>query len=223
MPANTEALRTKYEVLTNLWLLAQSRRRGRKMYADFTELNWMRFAKEQLNEDTFGLQRDIHRAHLLGHIASSKNTNLRKEAPRLCFEEGYSIQEALWSAYADPQHRMKHWIQLAVSNSKSASSCADQQKMATLESKVAELERKTRSHPPQRAIKGAGKRQEKQRRTTRSPGRRSERYWQKQGSEKERQQKQRRRQSRLHYRHRLEVRRPHGLHLEQQKGSTTGI
>ena len=54
---------------------------------------------------------------------------------------------------------MKHWIQfLAVANSKSVSSNADQQKVATLERKVAELERKARSHPPpQRAIKRAGK------------------------------------------------------------------
>ena len=59
MPANTEALRTKYEVLTNLWLLAQSRQPGRKMYADFTENTWPKFLKELLNEDNFGLQRDV--------------------------------------------------------------------------------------------------------------------------------------------------------------------
>ena len=59
MPANTEALRTKYEVLTNLWLLAQSRQPGRNMYADFTENTWPKFQKELLNEDNFGLQRDI--------------------------------------------------------------------------------------------------------------------------------------------------------------------
>ena len=39
MPANTAALRTKYDVPTNLWLLAQSR----KMYADFTENTWPKF------------------------------------------------------------------------------------------------------------------------------------------------------------------------------------
>ena len=59
MPATTEALRTKYEVLTNLWLLAQSRHPGPKMYADFTENTWPKFLKELLNEDNFGLQRDI--------------------------------------------------------------------------------------------------------------------------------------------------------------------
>ena len=162
MPATTEALRTKYEVLTNLWLLAQSRQPGRKMYADFTENTWPKFLKELLNEDNFGLQREIQGevwatpawTHCLEY-----EYQLRKEALRLCLEDGYSIQEALWSAYADPQHRMKHWIQLlAVANSKSSNSNADQQKIATLERKVAELGRKNRSGPPpQRTIKGTGK------------------------------------------------------------------
>ena len=118
--------------------------------------------KELLTEDNFGLQRDIQ-----GEVWSTLawthcleyEYQLRKEAPRPCFEEGFSIQEALWSAYADPQHRTKHWIQLlAKANSRSSSSNAEQQKVATLERKVAELERKNRSGPPpQRAIKGTGK------------------------------------------------------------------
>ena len=54
MLANTEALPTKNEVLTNLWLLP-----GRKMYADFTENTWPKFLEELLIEDNFGLQRDI--------------------------------------------------------------------------------------------------------------------------------------------------------------------
>ena len=162
IPSTTEALRTKYEVLSNLWLLEQSRQPGRKMYADFTENTWQKFLKELLNEDNFGLQREIQGevwatpawTHCLEY-----EYQLRKEALRLCFEDGYSIQEALWSAYADPQLRMKHWIQLlAVANSKSSSSNADQQKIATLERRTAELERKIRSGPPpQRAIKGTSK------------------------------------------------------------------
>ena len=159
MPANTEALRTKYEVLTNLWLLAQSRQPGRKMYADFTENTWPKFFKELPNEDNFGLQRDIQGevwttfTHCLRY-----EYQLRKEASRLCFEEGFSIQEALWSAYADPQHRMKHWIQLlAIANSRSSSSNADQQKVATLERKVAKLERKSRAHLHNERLKAQAK------------------------------------------------------------------
>ena len=48
---------------------------------------------------------------------------LRKEALRLIREQGLSIQRALWTAYEDPQHRMKNWIPfLAVANSRSQSS-----------------------------------------------------------------------------------------------------
>ena len=57
MPASTEALRTKYEVLSNLWLLSQSRQPGKKMYADLSENTWPKFLKELLNEDNFGFQR----------------------------------------------------------------------------------------------------------------------------------------------------------------------
>ena len=57
MPANTEALRTKYEVLTNFWLLTQSRQPGRKMYTDFTENTWPQFLKELLNEDNFAKEK----------------------------------------------------------------------------------------------------------------------------------------------------------------------
>ena len=54
---------------------------------------------------------------------------------------------------------MKHWIQLlAIGNCRSSSSNADQQKVATLERKVAELERNNSfGPPPKRAIKGTGK------------------------------------------------------------------
>ena len=54
---------------------------------------------------------------------------------------------------------MRRWIQLlANANCRSSSSNADQQKIATLERKVAELERNNRfGPPPQRAIKGTGK------------------------------------------------------------------
>ena len=80
------------------------------MYADFTENTWPKFLKELLNEDNFGLQRDIQgevwATPAWTHCLEYEN-QLRKEALRLCFEEGFSIQGALWSAYADPQHRIK--------------------------------------------------------------------------------------------------------------------
>ena len=65
-PANTEQLRTKYEVFTNLWLLARSRQPGRNMYEDLTESTWMKFLKELLIEDNFALHRVIQ-GQVWGH------------------------------------------------------------------------------------------------------------------------------------------------------------
>ena len=37
---------------------------------------------------------------------------LRRETMKLCREQGYSIQAALWVAYRNQEHRLKHWITL---------------------------------------------------------------------------------------------------------------
>ena len=138
------------------------------MYADFSDNTWPKFLKELLNEDNFGFQRDIQ-----GEIWATPawthcleyEFQLRKEALRLCFEEGYGIQEALWSALADPQHRMKHWIQLlAVANSKSSSSVSDRPELTSLRRRIADLERSLYHPQPQRAIKGSSKGQRNKRR-----------------------------------------------------------
>ena len=73
---------------------------------------------------------------------------LRKEALRLIRDQGVSIQQALWAAYADPQHRMKHWITcLTVANSRSQSSKALMDEVALLRKEVVAL-RSQRSRSP---------------------------------------------------------------------------
>ena len=170
MPSNTEALRTKYEVLTSLWFFAQSRQPGREMLADFTahldEFSERTAERGQLRTPTKNPRRSLGTpawTHCLKY-----EYQLRTEALRLCFEEGYSSQEALWAAYSDPQHRMKLWIQpLSVPNSN-----AYHQKMAALERKVAELERKATFLPTSTTCNQERRqRQEEQWETTRSPGR----------------------------------------------------
>ena len=105
----------------------------------------MKSMKELLNEDNFGLQRDLQGgggptlawAHCLEY-----ECQMRKEALKLCFQESYPFRRALWSTSAVPQHRMKHWNQVfAVATSRCISSDADKEKVATLEGKVAELEK----------------------------------------------------------------------------------
>ena len=80
-------------------------------HADFTEHTWTKFlTKKLLNEDNFGLQRDIQGevwATLVWTHCLEYEHQLRKEALRLCFEERYSIQEALWTAYSDLPTRNK--------------------------------------------------------------------------------------------------------------------
>ena len=59
-PQNTKIPQSQiFDVLTNLWLLAQSRQPGRKLFSDLTESTWPKFLKELLNKDNFALQRDV--------------------------------------------------------------------------------------------------------------------------------------------------------------------
>ena len=48
---------------------------------------------------------------------------LRKQAIKLHRTQGFSIQRALWSAYNDEHHRMKHWVTL-LSTANSSSDAA---------------------------------------------------------------------------------------------------
>ena len=71
------------------------------MYEDFSQHTWTMFLKELLNEDDLGLRRDIQGevwTTLAWTHCLEYEYQLRKEALRLCFEEGDSIQEALWTA-----------------------------------------------------------------------------------------------------------------------------
>ena len=72
---------------------------------------------------------------------------LRKEAFRLCKEQAMGVQAALWTALRNPEHRMKHWLQLvAIPNAPSSSSGSDIQ---ALKKWISDLE-KARSRSPRR-------------------------------------------------------------------------
>ena len=84
---------------------------------------------------------------------------LRKEAIRLCKEQTMGVQAALWAALRNPEHRMKHWLQLvAIPNAPSSSSGPEIQ---ALKKRISDLE-KARSRSPRRntqmqaAITGSG-------------------------------------------------------------------
>ena len=72
---------------------------------------------------------------------------LRKEAFRLCKEQAMGVQAALWTALRNPEHRMKHWLQLvAIPNAPSSSSSSDIQ---ALKKRISDLE-KARSRSPRK-------------------------------------------------------------------------
>ena len=79
-------------------------------------------------------------------------------ASRSCKEESNGIQAAFWAALKNPEHRMKHWLQLvAIPNAPSSSSNSELQSM---KKRIADLE-KARSRSPrsnsqkQNALAGA--------------------------------------------------------------------
>ena len=73
--------------------------------------------------------------------------NIRKDAVRLCMEEGFALKDALWHVLADKEHRMQHWIlKLTIANARQ-----DMSKVQKLEQRLAALEKqKRRSRSPRR-------------------------------------------------------------------------
>ena len=59
MPTDPESLRTKYRVMTNLWLLAQLRQPGRQLHADLSKDTFNDFLDLLLPTDNFLVKRQI--------------------------------------------------------------------------------------------------------------------------------------------------------------------
>ena len=90
-PSKTEELRTKYKVMSNMWLLAQMREPGRKLHEDFDKDTFMDFADKLVSEKNFrckGCNPAVGPLHEL-------RTRTRNEAITLAMEKGYRIKSAL--------------------------------------------------------------------------------------------------------------------------------
>ena len=148
VPTDPESLRAKYRVMINFWLLAQLRQRGRQLSA------------ELLSTDNFLMKRQIEgetwAAPVWTHCMEYE-FQLRRDAMKLCREQGYSIQAALWATYRNQEHRMKHWVMLlSIANSRSeGTSDKAARETEQLKKQVAQLH-KARSRSP-RGAKGSGK------------------------------------------------------------------
>ena len=149
-PTDEKGLRLKYAILTNLWLLGQMRQPGRSIYQDFTRTTFIDFLDTLLDRDNFNFHKEVNGRTLISPCWSfclSYEFELRKEAIRLCKEQAMGVQAALWTALRNPEHRMKHWLQLvAIPNAPSSSSSSDIQ---ALKKRISDLE-KARSRSPRK-------------------------------------------------------------------------
>ena len=156
-----ESLRTKYRVMTNLWLLAQLRQPGRRLHADLTKDTFKDFLEEILATDSFILKGQIEgetRAAPIWTHFMDNEFQLRRDAMKPCREQGYSIQAAPWATYRNQEHRRKHWVTLpSIANSR-RDTISDKaaREIEQLKKHVAQLQKARSTRSPRRA-KGSGK------------------------------------------------------------------
>ena len=166
LPATTEALRLKFSVMFNLWLLAKMRQPARQIFADFTETTFPKILDELLSEKNFLLDRNIAGTRMIvpkWEHCLEYEYQVRRQAIKLCVRKGFSSQSAWWSVYRDVEHRMEHWVQLlTIANSSSdlahtpsASAAVHNTEVAQLRREVDHLRKVVRSRSP-RGGRGQG-------------------------------------------------------------------
>ena len=146
-PVDEKSLRDKYAIMTNMWLPAQMKQPGRSIHRDFDRCTFVDFLETLLEKKHFNLHKEVNGTLLLvprWTNCVSYEFQIRKEASRLCREEGAGIKAAsLWATLANTEHRMLHWLQLvSIANSRSGGG-GD---YAALERKFNELQREVRDH-----------------------------------------------------------------------------
>ena len=157
MPSNFEELRTKYKVMTNMWLLAQMRQPGRHMYLDFDKDTFNDFLDELISSKNFLLEKTVAGKQIIvpqwDHCLNYEQ-ELRNEAVKRVRELGLTMKQALWAAYKDDHHRMENWqTLLTIANS------GDSDKVKRLENKVTQLESKLNQLSRQRSRSPRGNQQ----------------------------------------------------------------
>ena len=135
-PKDVEQLRAKYDVMSNLWLLAQMRQPGRVLHTDLTPLTFPKLT-ELLSKKNFNLKKELLDdknvvAPPWNHCLIFEN-EVRKEACKTARETATRFSAA-WSAYSSSEHRVLHRPQLvSLANTPVSSSSVDTQKLARLE------------------------------------------------------------------------------------------
>ena len=153
-PKNTEELRAKYKVMSNMWLLAQLRQPGRSLLSDLQRTTFSRILKQLLGKEDFGLKKELQGKFLAApcwELCMSYEFELRREAYKQCRETTIGISAAWWNAYRSQQHRMMHWLQLVSLANSSSSSSGSSSQMARMQKDITDLRnevRRNRSRTP---------------------------------------------------------------------------
>ena len=82
MPMSVEELRTKYAIMSNMWLLGQMRQPGRSLYSDLSKETFPNFLEIHLSKKNFIFRRvlpDKTLAGRTGRIALSVNSSSVKK------------------------------------------------------------------------------------------------------------------------------------------------
>ena len=124
MPASLEQPRTKYAIMSRVWLVAQMRQPGRQLFSDLTPNTFPKFREQLLSKKNFHFRKELPDKSIMAPVRTDcleYEFQLRTEAFRLTREEGLGIEAALGNALKDPQHRMEHWVtSLTAANAKAA-------------------------------------------------------------------------------------------------------
>ena len=144
VPTTIEDLRTKYKVMANMFLLAQMRQPSRHLDRGVEVNTFSDFLDELLSDRNFLMESDDDEKLVIPPWTQCLNYeyNIRKDAVRLCMEEGFALKDALWHVLADKEHRMQHWIlKLTIANARQ-----DMSKVQKLEQRLVSLRSRRDGH-----------------------------------------------------------------------------
>ena len=135
-------------------LRTQMRQPSRHLYRGLEVNTFSDFLDELLSDRNFLMESDDDEKLVIPpwNQCLSYEFNIRKDAVRLCMEEGFALKDALWHVLPDKEHRMQHWIlKLTIANARQ-----DVSKVQKLEQRLAALEKqRRRSRSPRRQAQRA--------------------------------------------------------------------
>ena len=142
-PKNTVELRAKYEVMSNMWLLAQLRQPGRSLFSDLQPTTFSRILKQLLGKEDFGLKKELQGKFLTAPCwehCLSYEFGLRREACKQCRET------TIWNQRSTAERVPEmHWLQLVSLANSSSSSSGSSAQIAKMQKEITDLRNEVRN------------------------------------------------------------------------------